>query len=365
VYIGGSDESSFVLEATWASGHHNAWLGWSVGAADLNLDGYTDVVLGAPGIDNGQTDEGQVWAFLAPFDAGLIFANDGNVAYAQHGSSIATGDVSGDGFPDILAGAPGTLGEPSSTGATYLWPGNGIWLPAVPSIPEGAPRRFRMFTEDLSQAVALQGAVMENQVRIGGILRSPLGRDALSLEVEIKPTGTPFDGAGTVMSSFSDTGAPTGEGSTTFEDVLLTSLSEGEHHWRARLVGKRPEWRRSPWFTPVRNARTQTDLRHRPEVVSVESSDGRAGGSLMALPNVFQRSTVLRFELGAKERVTLRIFDAQGREVDRPFAGVLGSGLHEIEWRPGEEQPELAGGIYFARLETETWQRGAKLVWVR
>ena len=34
-------------------------------AGDLNGDGYADVVVAAPGFDNGQTDEGKAWVYLA------------------------------------------------------------------------------------------------------------------------------------------------------------------------------------------------------------------------------------------------------------------------------------------------------------
>ncbi|MBM4370977.1 MAG: FG-GAP repeat protein, partial [Deltaproteobacteria bacterium] len=71
-----------------------AWLGSSVASAgDVNGDGYDDVVVGAPLFDNGQTDEGRAWVFLG-WAYGLLpsaaWSTEGNQDYAELGAAVAS-----------------------------------------------------------------------------------------------------------------------------------------------------------------------------------------------------------------------------------------------------------------------------------
>ncbi len=97
---------------------------------DLNGDGYSDVVVGAPLIDNGGVDRGSVFVY---------YGNRGGVGMvnriddpAQHdgsnfGVAVAiAGDVDGDGYADLVVGA---AGAEEARGATYLFLGSslGVW----------------------------------------------------------------------------------------------------------------------------------------------------------------------------------------------------------------------------------------------
>ncbi len=84
-----------------------AWLGASVsGAGYINDDDYADVVAGAPGL-NGSRGAAYVY-FGGP--AGLVTATVQIITNTQpslFGSSVSgAGDVNGDGFADIVVGAP-------------------------------------------------------------------------------------------------------------------------------------------------------------------------------------------------------------------------------------------------------------------
>lgn len=97
---------------TFDGGQDCADLGWSVaGAGDLNGDGYADVAAGAPFYDGGHSDEGRVWVFYGS-PSGLSLTPDWWAEADQVGaffgfSASGGGDVNGDGYDDLLVGAYG------------------------------------------------------------------------------------------------------------------------------------------------------------------------------------------------------------------------------------------------------------------
>ncbi|MFO0981824.1 MAG: integrin alpha, partial [Planctomycetota bacterium] len=101
------------LTASWTaeSDQASAQLGISVATAgDVNGDGFADVLVGAPTYDNGQTDEGRAFLYLGSLSglsASPSWTSEADVAGAFHGYSVAAaGDVDGDGFADVVVGAP-------------------------------------------------------------------------------------------------------------------------------------------------------------------------------------------------------------------------------------------------------------------
>ncbi len=116
VYFGGPDGIASVIHRS--PSQPGAQFGYSVaGAGDVNGDGFDDVLCGAPAWDNPEVNEGGVFLYMGRADGNLdgpvIF--EMNDAGARYGHTVAwAGDVNGDGYAEILAGAPywGGFGSP-------------------------------------------------------------------------------------------------------------------------------------------------------------------------------------------------------------------------------------------------------------
>ncbi|MCC8997718.1 MAG: FG-GAP-like repeat-containing protein [Nitrosomonas sp.] len=101
-------------------------------AGDVNDDGFSDVLIGAPGTDINGNKSGSsyvVFGKASGFDAVVNLANlDGTNGFAMNGlagdelgSSVSNaGDVNGDGFGDILIGARGADNHGVDSGSVYV-----------------------------------------------------------------------------------------------------------------------------------------------------------------------------------------------------------------------------------------------------
>jgi immune inhibitor A len=80
-------------------------------------------------------------------------------------------------------------------------------------------------------------------------------------------------------------------------------------------------------------------------------------------PNPTAGPAVISFDLGARERVRILLFDAQGRRRARLLDDVRDAGTHRLTWDGrGDGGARLPGGLYFARIETATEAKTARLV---
>ena len=118
------------------SNNLNARMGWSVASAgDVNGDGYSDVIVGAPYYgDGGLTSEGKVWVFhgsTTGLESSAAWSKESGQNGAYYGYSVTTaGDVNGDGYADVILGAPLFTASTSSEGVTrvYLGSDSGLHL---------------------------------------------------------------------------------------------------------------------------------------------------------------------------------------------------------------------------------------------
>jgi hypothetical protein len=101
-------------------------------AGDVNNDGYSDVIIGARQYDNGQTDEGRAFAFYGTHQGLKDVANwtaEIDQGSANFGQAVASaGDVNGDGFDDVIIGAPKYDNGQLDEGGAFVYLGSATGL---------------------------------------------------------------------------------------------------------------------------------------------------------------------------------------------------------------------------------------------
>jgi uncharacterized protein YegL len=216
--------------AAWMaeSNQNNARLGAAVGTAgDVNGDGFADVIVGARNYTNDQLREGR--AYLYPGSAaGLSVAPswvaEGDQADAAFGHAVGSaGDVTGDGYADVIVSALLFDNDLLGEGRAYVYYGNG---------GAGLSLTPRQRRADNGGPVAYLGRASSNTFRLAALGRSPFGRTRVKLEWEVEPLGVLFDGAGAQQSAaWIDTGA-TG---TALNELVSNLALDTAYHWRVRL----------------------------------------------------------------------------------------------------------------------------------
>ncbi len=171
-------------------------LGWSVVMMrDFNNDGYADIAVGAPGANNAAIQSaGKVFVYYGgPTADGVAdLTLSGTLAGASFGWALASGDVNGDGVSDLIVGAPGedALGIISDAGTVYVFLGS-----SSPSIAPAFTMNGTSAGQRIGDALVSGGDINQDgfdDLVIGRPLADDGGADSGALAVHYGGTNLPI-----------------------------------------------------------------------------------------------------------------------------------------------------------------------------
>jgi hypothetical protein len=158
----------------------NDWIGYAVGAGDINGDGRTDLLAGAPNLsddfDHGPNDAGRTFAL---FNTGArrlgvvdLYTTTASLEVSstinqQHtAQAYAFGDINGDGAGDLLIGASGAANF-GVTGTVFILPG-GPSLSGTRMLTTGAQANYRLVSDQNTSTFGNANALAAGQLNGSG-----------------------------------------------------------------------------------------------------------------------------------------------------------------------------------------------------
>lgn len=220
--------------------------GGSLAHADLNSDGYADLVVGVPWEDvSGRRNQGGVtivWGSASGLSGGTVVSNKYGGALRMFGSDVATGDFNGDGKADIAALNDryvyvyrGGFGKSGTTGSVSRY------RPAAPVVLEPVSLVAGKVTKDSATDLVVlgQGYPDDNQTSTAWFLRggSTISRGKLLHYNGTKPN---FHAEGVIADFNKD-----GYGDIALEDPYHSGSKGAVTVWRGGSTGPGSTYRLS------------------------------------------------------------------------------------------------------------------------
>ena len=371
---------------------------------DLDGNGVPDLAVGSGGYDDGGPGTGATWVVLLAYDHGTgaisikqplrISDNSGNLgggldAEGAFGASVASiGDLNGDGFPDLLAGAPGD----GTGGVGSAWVLDlGRSAVALSSAPNPSnPGENVHFTASVTPGT---GNV---EFRDAG---TPLGTSSLVSGSALFDTNLLADGSHPMTAYYEGDSVNIGGSSPVIvqlvgavtaaqlalfaanplEDGIEVKWQLGQPSLYSATVLERAQSLEGPWTAVTSPATTVDGVtsvldadvvsgRSYEYRLSLTRSDGSTEtiGHLSATaaqkvtvfalgavtPNPATGPVEVSFSVARQARVRLSLLDVQGRVVSTLADDVRAPGVYQVTWSGDGARGAAPAGVYFLRYQT-------------
>ena len=382
---------------TFSDGKPGSRFGSSVSSAgDFNRDGYDDFIIGAHGDNTKGTQTGRAYIYYGGPFMGTIpeITLNGENEFDNFGATVAhAGDVNHDGFSDILIGAPGYEVDGKKVGRVYVYYGNQLLDTDPDVIITGSHQSVGLSIahagdvnsdgfDDIIVGAPYFGAAP------GGISYVHVYHGGADMDNEpdiVIEKGFGFGVAVCRAGDLNDDGygdVMIGDGSRVYfyyggaeMDTIPEIILEGE------AVGSGFGSALSLAGDIDKDGRTDL-LIGAPEHSAVGSYCGRAyvySGKIQSagitpnpgvtkrfmllqnFPNPFNPTTTIRFELAKSGHVILRVFDLLGREVKMLLNEDRPAGHHSVVF----QADGLASGVYVYSLQAPGFLHCRKMVVLR
>jgi len=134
--------------------------------------------------------------------------------------------------------------------------------------------------------------------------------------------------------------------------VAFDTLAPGKYYWKVCAYSNRDTvWASGSNINPWSFTIVTVSLDHQRPILT----EYRLYNNY---PNPFNPTTTLRYELPKDSRVTLSVFDINGREVTRLVNETQPAGCYSITWNASE----VGSGIYFYRIQAGEFHQVKKMV---
>jgi hypothetical protein len=386
------------------------FFGYSVASAgDVNGDSFDDLIVGAYRNYAGGNNAGRAYVFFGgpAADATADLTLTGAAVGDLFGTSVASaGDVSGDGFADLIVGASSNDAGGADAGRAYLFNCNRYFVQS--------PNDDEVWNVGASQSISWLGAepadlwLSTNGGESYELLRHDVGgEESNSVGLLVPHTPTKFARIKVTPADLSVGGADESDSLFTIQaSVALLSLSAqlepagGAHLSWSSEPGVGPEGLAGYRLYRLSPAESGNGRRVGPELITeteYRDVDAVPGSTyrLAAVNGLFAEIELGRVSLapaaalaawpvpyhGGRLHVTfgvtgnfggetghaeVSLFDLSGRRIRRLVDGHFAAGYQSIEWDGKDDagQP-VAGGIYFLMSRTGGESHRAKLVVIR